>query len=132
VQTLFNPFIQKDYYIKLTVARYYSPTGLTLQVHGVSPDIAVPPTLDGKMPLGFREEDLSHHLSAITGKRSNPNQAYVERVKSCVGKSGMARKVHDSDPNPAVKFDYQLMYAADALKCMISNPTRLAKHRVVR
>ena len=37
VQTLFSPLLRDDYYIKLSVARYYRPSGDTLQVVGVNP-----------------------------------------------------------------------------------------------
>ena len=43
VQTLLNPLLRRDYYIKLTVARYYAPSGRTIQDTGVVPDITVPP-----------------------------------------------------------------------------------------
>ena len=129
VQTLFNPFMQDDYYIKLTVARYYSPSGRTLQVHGVTPDMVIPPEIDGKMPLGFREENLSHHLSAIGGRENNPNKKYIARVEACVAKSGKARKIHKNNPNPAIKFDYQLMYGADVLECMRTTKGRMVKDR---
>jgi len=129
VQTLFNPFMQDDYYIKLTVARYYSPSGRTLQVHGVTPDMLVPPEIDGEMPLGFREEDLSHHLSAIGGRENNPNKKYVARIETCVQKAGKARGIHKNNPNPAIKFDYQLMYGADVLACMRTTPGRMVKDR---
>jgi C-terminal peptidase prc len=127
VQTLFNPFMQDDYYIKLTVARYYSPSGRTLQIHGVTPDISVAPDMDGDMPLGFREEDLSHHLSALDARDSNPNKKYVADIMACIDKSGKARNLHKKNPNPAIKFDYQLMYGADVLECMHSIPGRMVK-----
>lgn len=129
VQTLFNPFLQQDYYIKLTVARYYSPSGATLQVRGVTPDVEVAPKWDGKMPLGFREEDLSHHLAAIKAQQVNPNRASIAKVSACVAKEGRAEALHAADPNPAIRLDHQLMVGADMLDCMITDAPRLSKHR---
>ncbi|MFO0748856.1 MAG: S41 family peptidase [Myxococcota bacterium] len=120
VQTLYSPLLQDDYYIKLTVARYYAPSGRTLQVKGVVPDIEAPPEIDGKMPLGFREENLSGHLTPLDGDYVTANKAAAERAKVCAEKNGIARKTHIADPNPAIKFDWQLMYGADILECSIA------------
>jgi C-terminal peptidase prc len=119
VQTLFFPLLQDDYYIKLTVARYYGPSGRTLQVTGVRPDIEAPPELNGKKPLGFREENLSGHLVPLDADVPQTNAAWSERARGCADKSGKAKKLHAADPNPAIKFDWQLHYGADILDCTI-------------
>ena len=81
VQTLFSPLLQDDYYIKLTVAQYRSPAG-RLFSQGVIPDLAVPPVKGGKMPLGFREENLS---GSLPPPEAPPAQSeLVTRVASCV------------------------------------------------
>lgn len=120
VQTLYSPLLQDDYYIKLTVARYYAPSGRTLQVKGVVPDIVVAPDISGKMPLGFREENLSGHLVPLDGDYETANKSAAERAKACADKSGVAKKIHAADPNPAIKFDWQLQYGADVLECSIA------------
>ncbi|MCA9515595.1 MAG: S41 family peptidase [Myxococcales bacterium] len=120
VQTLYSPVLQDDYFIKLTVARYYSPSGRTLQVTGVIPDITVAPEIGGKMPLGFREENLSGHLVPLDFEYVSANKPLADRARRCVEASGIAKKVHDADPNPAIRFDYQLSYGEDALECMIA------------
>ena len=118
VQTLFSPLLRDDYYIKLSVARYYRPSGDTLQVVGVRPDEFIPPDHKGEMPLGFREENLSNHLAPLDADKANNNTAYSAGLVACVERTGKAASVHASDPNPAVKFDNQLMVAADYLMCM--------------
>lgn len=127
VQTLFPPMMQDDYYIKLTVARYYSPSGRTLQVTGVAPDITAPPEFNGKLPLGFREENLSGHLVPIDGAYPSANAARTAEVEACIAKSGRAKKLVADDPNPAVKFDWQLMVGADALNCMAAGGAAAAR-----
>ncbi len=119
VQTLFFPLMQDDYYIKMTVARYYGPSGRTLQVTGVRPDIVAAPTTDGKMPLGFREENLSGHLVPLDGDYVSPNAGWADRARGCADSVGKAKKLVASDPNPAIKFDWQLNYGADLLQCTI-------------
>ncbi|MBT9558919.1 MAG: S41 family peptidase [Myxococcales bacterium] len=123
VQTLFTPILRKDYYIKLTIARYFAPLGRTLQVTGVEPDFVVPPDVGGKMPLGFREENLSHFLKPIDEGYKKPKQATADKVAACADVSGVAEKIHANDPKPAVKFDYQLMRAADLMECFVEVTT---------
>jgi C-terminal peptidase prc len=119
VQRLFQPPWRDDFYIKLTVARYYSPVGRTIQVVGVMPDLEVPPKVGGKMPLGWREENLSNYLDPIANNYESPNKAVADIVKKCAGKRGIAEKIHSADPNPQVKYDYQLMKGADYLECLV-------------
>ena len=118
VQTLFNPDHGRGYYIKLTVARYYAPSGRTIQVTGVSPDVVVAPDIDKPMPLGFREENLSNHLSAIPTPYKSENEHAMDDYDACVKQRGIAEKIHQGDPNPQLRFDYQLMKASDYLECM--------------
>lgn len=131
VQTLFNPDKGKDYYIKLTVARYYAPSGRTIQVVGISPDFQVPPEVDDEMPIGFREENLSNPLGAIETSYHVDNAQVVEAVDTCVKRRGIAEKMHQADPNPQVRFDYQLMKAADYLECLgdLQQRSRVAQPR---
>lgn len=119
VQTLINPFRGKGYYIKLTIARYYSPSDRTLQVVGVNPDVTVAPEIGGKMPLGFREEDLSNHLPKIDSAYDSANRELVGELKDCVAKRGTAKRIFKDNPHPQIKFDHQLYVAADYLECLI-------------
>ena len=50
--------------IKLTTARYYTPSGRSIQAKGIVPDIVVEDTLEGSLSsLRVREADLDGHLS---------------------------------------------------------------------
>jgi C-terminal peptidase prc len=120
VQTLINPLQGKGYYIKLTIARYFSPSGRTLQVVGVNPDVATAPTLDGVIPLGFREEDLSNHLPQIDTEYKSANKEIAASLKSCVAQRGIAERIHRDNPHPQIKFDFQLYRGADYLECLIT------------
>ena len=46
--------------VKLTTARYYTPSGRSIQAKGIAPDIVVEDAADQKILL--READLQHHL----------------------------------------------------------------------
>jgi C-terminal peptidase prc len=121
VQTLINPMRGRGYYIKLTIARYFSPSGRTLQVVGVNPDVVTPPTMDGKIPLGFREEDLSNHLPQIDTDYESANRTLAATLKSCVEQRGISERVFKDDPHPQIKFDLQLYRGADYLECLIAH-----------
>ncbi len=120
VQTLLHPLLRRDYYIKLTIARYYAPSGRTIQVVGVTPDLPVPPA-PGEEPLpAFREEDLMHHLSRLSGEVEPVQPDVAREVSACDRRIGMADRLVRADPNPQVKPDYPLLKAADYLECLIA------------
>ncbi len=49
--------------IKLTTARYFTPSGRSIQAKGIVPDMAVDDTPEGNFAgLTVREADLAHHL----------------------------------------------------------------------
>ncbi len=118
VQTLMTPSEGEGYYIKLTIARYFGPTGRTLQLTGVIPDVEVPPTVGGKMPVGFREEDLSNHLPKIDSDYPMLNKEITDNANACVQRRGIAERIFKSNPNPQVKYDYQLYKGADYVECL--------------
>jgi carboxyl-terminal processing protease len=76
--------------IKLTTARYYTPSGRSIQAKGITPDLVVDDTPEGNF-AGFnvREADLARHLEnkgtpAAPGTDAaaavNPNAAPAERT----------------------------------------------------
>jgi len=87
--------------LKLTVARYYTPSGRSIQAMGIEPDINVAQILPPKEATqagGFiREKDLKHHLKPqgdVTKKGVTINKKAEDMIKS----------------------DYQLKYSLDLLK----------------
>ena len=118
VQSLLTPVLGTGYYVKLTVARYYGPTGDTIQVRGISPDFTISSEKDGTMPLGFREENLYDHLPKLTQDSWTLEKKLSERLEACVKETGRAKKMNARDPNPAVKFDFQLYFGADYVDCL--------------
>ncbi|MEO6152895.1 MAG: S41 family peptidase [Croceibacterium sp.] len=63
VQTLLP--LTRDSALKLTTARYYTPSGRSVQEGGIEPDIRVPQLSDedaAKRRLNYRESDLRRHL----------------------------------------------------------------------
>ncbi|MCP3389453.1 S41 family peptidase [Bradyrhizobium sp. CCGB12] len=66
--------------LALTTARYYTPSGRSIQAQGVAPDIEilqdVPPELKGRMDT-IAESQMRGHLSAADGTEQTGSQSYV-------------------------------------------------------
>ena len=58
--------LSKDTALKLTTARYFTPSGRSVQEGGIDPDVAVPQISDAdrraRQLRSFRESDLRGHL----------------------------------------------------------------------
>jgi carboxyl-terminal processing protease len=50
--------------LKLTIARYYTPSGRSIQERGITPDFTVPDDAGGKPGRETREKDLERHFKA--------------------------------------------------------------------
>lgn len=50
--------------VRLTTARYFTPSGTSIQARGIQPDIDVPPSvISTKDSHPFREKDLTNHMT---------------------------------------------------------------------
>ncbi|PQO95815.1 peptidase S41 [Massilia phosphatilytica] len=71
-----------DTAVKLTTARYYTPSGRSIQARGIVPDIPVDENADGDglNALRMREADLRHHLKNDTSRAAEDatNQDDIE------------------------------------------------------
>lgn len=77
VQTILPLRMQNDETtgIKITTARYYTPSGRSIQAKGISPDIAVDDTPEGNYPtFNVRESDLAGHIEVSDGKKGANNE----------------------------------------------------------
>jgi carboxyl-terminal processing protease len=78
VQSIEN--LRDGYAVKLTIARYYTPSGRSIQAKGIEPDIVVPQQLAGGATEDpnrrLREKDLANHLDA--GKQPTEPKAGEE------------------------------------------------------
>jgi carboxyl-terminal processing protease len=70
--------IGDGYGLKLTIARYYTPSGRSIQARGIEPDIMVEPkdeseTADPEKGL-LKEKDLTNHLEGISAETPDDAQ----------------------------------------------------------
>jgi carboxyl-terminal processing protease len=72
--------------IKLTTARYYTPSGRSIQAQGIIPDLQVDDTAEGNFAgLSVREADLAHHLvntSGAAGEKASTEKAEKAAVEA--------------------------------------------------
>ena len=119
VQTLRQ--LSPDTALKITTARYYTPSGSSIQAKGVVPDIMLDETAEGNVfaALRTREADLEKHLQS--GQGAEQKDAAREKARD------EARKKLEDEaaarataPKPLPEFgsaeDFQLTQALNRLK----------------
>ncbi|RJG14746.1 S41 family peptidase [Massilia cavernae] len=89
VQTLRH--LTSDTAVKLTTARYYTPSGREIQARGIVPDVMVDETAegDGLNSLRVRESDLVKHLS--NGKERGAAPATAAAIRDELEEAQFAR-----------------------------------------
>ncbi|MCK9284949.1 MAG: S41 family peptidase [Rhodocyclaceae bacterium] len=101
--------------IKLTTARYYTPSGRSIQAKGIVPDVIVEETANGgSAHERIREADLNRHLE-------NDKEGAARDTAGALGKSPKKSKGEgEEEPQKPIEFasknDYQLGQALGLLK----------------
>ncbi len=74
--------------VKLTTARYYTPSGRSIQAEGIEPDIELPrvklETLESSKFEPVKEADLSHHLENGKAKKDKGQEKDKKASKDAV------------------------------------------------
>ena len=110
--------------IKLTTARYYTPSGRSIQAKGIVPDIVVEDTANGESFKRLREADLERHLDNDKEKDAAPvkeapkpqGKAPTTKPKAGNGNKDEGDERDTTPPELASKKDYQLGQALNLLK----------------
>ncbi|WP_312759121.1 S41 family peptidase [Pulveribacter sp.] len=106
--------------IKLTTARYYTPSGKSIQAKGIVPDVMLDETAEGDLfaSLRMREADLEKHLSSGQGEeaqnpaREKAREEARKRLEEEAKKPLAERKL----PEFGTDKDFQLAQALNQLK----------------
>jgi carboxyl-terminal processing protease len=109
-----------DTALKITTARYYTPSGRSIQAKGILPDVMVDETSEGNLfsVLRTREADLDKHLSnSQAGEekdeaREKARDAALKRLEDEAKKPASERKL----PEFGSDKDFQLIQALNQLK----------------
>ncbi|MBU0657036.1 MAG: S41 family peptidase [Gammaproteobacteria bacterium] len=112
--------------VKLTTARYFTPSGRSIQAEGIAPDIEVKPLKvteskeeeDTFDPLS--EADLSKHLSNpnASGQENTQEPAKPEEKSAATVTSDDSEGADAKAKGPLAEEDYQLFEALNILKGM--------------
>jgi len=106
--------------IKLTTARYYTPSGKSIQAKGIVPDVMLDETAEGDLyaSLRMREADLEKHLSSGQGEevkdaaREKAREEARKRLEEEAKKPIAERRL----PEFGSDKDFQLAQALNQLK----------------
>jgi carboxyl-terminal processing protease len=112
--------------IKLTTARYYTPSGRSIQAKGITPDIVVEETANGEAYERLREADLERHLVNDKDKSVDvkPESKLDKSENKPHAKNGKKNRTDEEDEAKrapiefASKDDYQLAQAVNLLKAL--------------
>lgn len=130
--------------LKLTTARYYTPSGNSIQAKGIVPDVMVDETAEGNLfaALRTREADLQKHLG--NGKDDKPaGQAMTDAERAAEQQRDQAREQarqrleDEAKKNPGQRLvpefgsdkDFQLQQALNRFK---GKPVLVSKTQTVR
>jgi carboxyl-terminal processing protease len=110
VQTILP--LSSDSALKLTTARYYTPSGRSIQAEGITPDIVLETIEVAQVETNIeplKESDLTHHLKNGNGDKSDKDK-------------GAAKESDKSDKDKGkslVRDDYMLYEALNLLKGLV-------------
>ncbi|MCV2357457.1 MULTISPECIES: S41 family peptidase [Roseateles] len=119
--------------LKITTARYYTPSGRSIQATGILPDILLDETAEGNVfaALRTREADLEKHLN--NGKEEIKDEAREKAREEAREKLEAEYAKKNEPPKPLPEFgsaeDFQLMQALNQLKGL---PVMVSKTAIER
>ena len=111
--------------IRITTARYYTPSGNSIQAKGITPDVIIPRAkLEEEAPIkGYGEAELPQAISAEEGKKAIDTKAEALKKKEEQKALKKLLKDNSSDKNndkeaQDEKQDYQLDRALDIVHAL--------------
>ncbi len=109
--------------IKLTTARYYTPSGRSIQAEGIEPDVPLArvklESIDAESFKPVKESDLSHHLINGNEKPSKQPDSNMKVIENETGEHKDLDKADKTDKNTQQKpetMDYPMQEALTLLK----------------
>lgn len=127
--------LSPDTALKITTARYYTPSGASIQAKGIVPDVMLDETAEGNLfaALRVREADLEKHIGSGQGTEQKDEAREKAREEARKRLEEEAAKKAASAPKPLPEFgspeDFQLTQALNRLK---GKPVLVSKTAVER
>ena len=113
--------LSPDTALKITTARYYTPSGRSIQAKGIVPDVWLDETAEGNLfaALRVREADLEKHITSGQGTEVKDEAREKAREEARhKAEEELAKK--NAPPKPLPEFgsadDFQLAQAINRLK----------------
>ncbi|QGT79482.1 PDZ domain-containing protein [Guyparkeria halophila] len=94
--------------LRLTTARYYTPSGRSIQAEGITPDVTV-----HQLKVSDIEDVFSISEASLAGHLTNGDSDMMDAIKQAEGDED------DEEREPLVIRDYQLYEALNMLKGMV-------------
>ena len=122
-----------DTALKITTARYYTPSGASIQAKGIVPDVMLDETAEGDLfaALRIREADLEKHIAS--GQGPEQKDAAREKARDEARKKLEEEAAKKAAIKPLPEFgsadDFQLAQAINRLK---GKPVLMSKTAVER
>ncbi|MCG3188123.1 MAG: hypothetical protein LKCHEGNO_00014 [Burkholderiaceae bacterium] len=117
--------------LKITTARYYTPSGRSIQAKGIVPDVWLDETAEGNLfaALRLREADLEKHLAVPDEKKDEAREKARDEARKRLEEQ--QAKTRDIKPLPEFgsNDDFQLAQAINQLK---GRPVTVSKAAVER
>ncbi len=111
-----------DTALKITTARYYTPSGASIQAKGIVPDLMIDETAEGNLfaALRPRESDLEKHLQSGQGPEQKDEAREKAREEARKKLEDEVAKRANAAPKPVLEYgagdDFQLAQALNRLK----------------
>jgi carboxyl-terminal processing protease len=127
--------LSPDTALKITTARYYTPSGASIQAKGIVPDVMLDETAEGNLfaALRVREADLEKHLQSGQGAEQKDEAREKAREEARKKLEDENAKKAAAPPKPLPEFgsaeDFQLVQALNRLK---GKPVLVSKTAVER
>jgi carboxyl-terminal processing protease len=105
--------------IKLTTARYYTPSGRSIQAKGITPDVVIDEPGSPQQQARLREADLTRHLENAQDKAEREKAAAAVAAARAKAAPSSAPATPAEPPKPielGSKDDFQLQQALAFLK----------------
>ena len=125
--------------LKLTTARYYTPSGTSIQGKGIVPNVMVDETADGNLfaALRTREADLNNSLGSTPHGPMTDAQRDAEQKREEAREAARKKLEEEARKNPGQRLvpefgsdkDFQLVQAINQLK---GQPVVVSKSQTVR
>jgi len=122
--------LSTDTALKITTARYYTPSGRSIQARGIVPDVLLDETAEGNVfaALRMREADLDKHLPVGEEKKDAAREKAREEARKKLEEASKRNETPKPLPEFGTAEDFPLVQALNRLK---GKPVLVSKTAVI-